>query len=137
MVTDLRYSPKGKYVTVNDRNPKALGICDYSGFVFNRVDMVRQMEWRGNSLVWTGMIVGKPFADKPNEQGRAPILPPDPIPVTLPRLPQGSTLTHGQNQLPVHSAIQQPASILGSVYDGYNYSISPLQALQNFNWGSQ
>lgn len=77
--------PKGKYVSIDINFPEGLGICDYSGFVFNHKDLVKQMEWRGNGLIWTGYMVGKPYLDTPNEQLRPPILPPDPIPLRLPR----------------------------------------------------
>lgn len=78
-------NPLGKHVTIDINNPEALGICDKTGFVFNRKDLVKQMAWQGNALVWTGAYVGKPYLDKPSEQGRSPSLPPDPIPVVQPR----------------------------------------------------
>lgn len=87
-------SPKGKYVgNIDPDSPQALGICDYTGFVFPKKDLIKQMEWRGNALVWTGFLVGKPFLDKPNDQLRPPVLPPDPVPVELPRLQQPSSVT--------------------------------------------
>lgn len=94
----MTYRPKGKHVQIDCSNPNALGICDYTGFVFNRKDLVRQMEWRGNALVWTGFYVGKPYIDKPNEQLRPPILPPDPVPVKEPRLQQPTTITWSVGQ---------------------------------------
>jgi hypothetical protein len=78
---------KGKYVTIDPKYPSALGICDESGFVFNHKDLVKQMEWRGDALVWTGFMVGKPFLDVPNEQNRPPLVKNDPRPVMNPRLP--------------------------------------------------
>jgi len=78
-------NPKGKHVIIDPDNPVALGICDATGFVFKRTDLVKQMEWRGNSLKWTGFLVGKPYVDKPNEQLRTPLLKPDPVPVKDPR----------------------------------------------------
>ena len=75
----------GKYVNIDFYNSEALGVCDYSGFIFNRKDLVRQMEWRGDRLCWTGFYVGKPFADQPNAQLKPPILKPDPLPVKEPR----------------------------------------------------
>lgn len=78
---------KGKYVTIDKDNPDALGICDDSGFVFNHKDLVKQMEWRGNNLVWTGFLVGRPYLDVPNEQNRPPLTKDDPRPVKNPRLP--------------------------------------------------
>ena len=80
--------PKGKYVSIDPNNPEALGICDKTGFVFNRSQLVPQMEWIGNSLQPTGFLVSKKFADTPNEQRRVSILKEDPVPVKNPRLPQ-------------------------------------------------
>jgi hypothetical protein len=78
---------KGKNVTVEFNNPSAVGVCDDSGFVFNHSELVKQMEWRGDKLVWTGLMVGKPYLDKPNEQNRLPLVKDDPRPVKNPRLP--------------------------------------------------
>lgn len=92
--------PHGRHVFVDENSPSALGICDKSGFVFRRIDMVKQMEWRGNALVWTGFIVGKPFVDTPNAQLRPPMLPPDPVPVQNPRLQQPTTVTWSNQSTP-------------------------------------
>ena len=62
-----------------------VGRCDRSLMVFNTSDLVKQMEWVGNQLVWTGMMVGKPFYDEPNEQNRPPLPSRDPAPVKNPR----------------------------------------------------
>lgn len=83
--------PKGKHVQIDTNFPEGLGICDYTGFVFNHKDLVKQMEWRGNGLIWTGYMVGKPYVDTPNEQLRPPILPPDPVPFKIPRPKQPET----------------------------------------------
>ena len=78
---------KGKYVTIDYENPQALGECDRTGFTFNKKDLVKQMEWRGNNLVWTGLMVGKPYVDIPNEQNRPPLVKDDPKAVSDPRPP--------------------------------------------------
>lgn len=78
---------KGKYVKIDPKNPAALGVCDDSGFTFNHKDLVKQMEWRGNNLVWTGLMVGKPYLNVPNEQFRPPLVKDDPRPVKNPRPP--------------------------------------------------
>lgn len=78
-------SPKGKYTRIRRDNPRAVAICDYSGLLCMHEDLVRQMEYRGNALVWTGFMVNKRFADKPNPQNMTPLLMPDPIPVQFPR----------------------------------------------------
>jgi hypothetical protein len=78
---------RGRYVSINPDNPSALGMCDESGFVFNHKDLVKQMQWRGNNLVWTGLLVGRPYLDKPCEQDRPPIVKDDPRAIANPRLP--------------------------------------------------
>lgn len=71
----------GKYATIDEKNPDAIGVCDTSGFVFNHKDLVKQMEWYGDNFVWTGYMVGKPFVDIPAEQNRPPLTKDDPRPV--------------------------------------------------------
>lgn len=77
--------PKGKYRRIDPNNSDAKAVCDRTGFSFNHSDLVKQMEWRGNSLEWTGLMVGRPFVDFPNEQNRTPVMFPDPVPIELPR----------------------------------------------------
>ena len=91
---------KGKNVKVNPSNPQGLGVCDDSGFDFNHCDLIKQMEWRGNNFVWTGLMVGKPYLDKPCEQNRPPIVKGDPKPVNNPRLPKDYTSPEGNTVLP-------------------------------------
>jgi hypothetical protein len=67
---------RGKYVKKGVL--EAIGVCDYSGFYFTKSDLVKQYEWRGNTLQWTGYLVGKPFLDIPNEQYRPPLIKGDP-----------------------------------------------------------
>ena len=91
---------KGKYVSINPDNPSALGVCDESGFVFNHNQLVKQMEWRGNNLVWTGLMVGKPYLDKPSQQNRPPITNDDPKTVANPRLPKDYKSADSNQVLP-------------------------------------
>ena len=91
---------KGKYVSIDPDNPSALGVCDESGFVFNHQDLVKQMEWRGNNLVWTGLMVGPPYVDKPSQQNRPPIVKGDPKPVKNPRLPKDYKSVDSNQVLP-------------------------------------
>lgn len=124
--------PKGKYVSIDFNNPQAVGICDYSGFVFNRRDLERQMEWRGDRLVWTGFYVARRFMDKPNEQLRPPILMPDPVPVLWPRLPQGESNTAANNVISdtIDSITFAPNEI-GSDFDGVLASSDRLETLES------
>jgi len=66
-------------------NPVAAARCDASDFVVGRTDLVKQMEFHGLSLVWTGKWVSKRFADKPNPAMLTPILKADPAPIPNPR----------------------------------------------------
>jgi hypothetical protein len=71
----------GKRTSGND----TVGRCDLSMMVFDTTDLVKKMEWVGNELVWTGMMVGRCFYDEPNEQNRPPLPSRDPAPVKNPR----------------------------------------------------
>jgi hypothetical protein len=66
--------------------PDACGMCDISGFMVRHSDLVKQMEYKGNGLYWTGLWVHKDFADKPNPQGLTPPIYGDPKPVDHPRI---------------------------------------------------
>jgi len=95
---------KGKNVKVNSTNPQGLGVCDDSGFDFNHCDLVKQMEWRGDNLVWTGLMVGKPYLDKPCQQNRPPIVKDDPKPFKNTRLPKDYT-SPGENPVLAPNAL--------------------------------
>jgi hypothetical protein len=106
MATSLKNTPVntqlGEYVKKNVIEP--VGVCDYSGFFFSRSDLVKQREWRGNQLVWTGAIVGRPFVDEPNEQNRPPQIKGDPKAVQNPRpfgieTPQGPEVSGNTSPL--------------------------------------
>ena len=47
---------------------KGFGFCDRSGSMYNLCDLKKQMEWRGNNLTWTGLMVGPDQLDRPNPQ---------------------------------------------------------------------
>lgn len=138
MECSLSYRPKGKHVRIDTESPDALGICDYTGFVFNRKDLVRQMEWRGNSLQWTGFLVGRPYADKPNPQLIPPILPPDPVPIVYPRPQQQQLMLWNSNNLGTWNSIEFTWASLWTLQDGQqtlNYN-QILQQLHNTSWGA-
>ena len=80
----MRPAHSGK-AHISMRRPKAIGECDRCGFWHNKVDMVKQQQWAGNSLIDTGLLVGIDCLDVPQDQYRTLILPPDPEPVTNPR----------------------------------------------------
>lgn len=77
---------RGKFVKYDPDCPRAIGQCDITSSLFAHSDLIKQMEWRGDSLVWTGLMVGRPFVDKPNPQNRPPPVKNDPTVVQNPRL---------------------------------------------------
>ena len=83
---------RGRFVRKNSIEP--VGVCDYSGFLFSKSNLVKQYEYRGNDLVWTGAMVGRPFVDEPNEQNRPPQIKGDPKVVRDPR-PEGIMTPQG------------------------------------------
>ena len=44
-------------------------------------DLKQQMEWRGNRLVWTGMMKCAHHLDRPQQQDRVVVLKADPAPL--------------------------------------------------------
>ena len=53
--------------------------------VYNLSDLTWQKYWRGNSLKSIPILVGPRNLDVPNQQARAKILSPDPVPKQNPR----------------------------------------------------
>lgn len=72
-------------VRVSLRNPNAAGECDACGIWFNLDALQRQFEWRGTKLADTGFLKCRTCLDRPNQQNRTLILPPDPVPRINPR----------------------------------------------------
>lgn len=107
-----KFAPKNyKY---NKNNPQSYGVCDYSGFIFPHCDLIKQKDWRGNNYVWTGLMVGKPFIDKPQPQNRPPMPSTDPNPVTNSRPPSNYIDPESNPVLPSNQLMNK---------------------LNNFNWG--
>lgn len=102
---------KGKYVKIDPKNPNALGVCDQSGFVFNHKDLRKQMEWRGNRLVWTGALRGAPYLDVPNEQNRPNIITKDPRVIRNSRPPADYTDPESNPVLPYNQLVDKLSKI--------------------------
>lgn len=77
--------PKGRWVNIKPDNPDAVARCDRSGQLCNHADLVKQMDFRGDGYIWTGLWVNKYFLDVPNPQNLNPVIKPDPVPVDHPR----------------------------------------------------
>lgn len=73
------------YIPKRKKFISASAQCDNSGFIVMHKDLVKQMEYSGSGLYWTGYLVYKDFYDKPNPQNLAPRLYGDPKTVDNPR----------------------------------------------------
>ena len=77
--------PHGRWVMISEQTPDAVARCDRSGQLCNYNDLVKQMDYRGLGLIWTGLYVNKYFLDVPNPQNLNPVIRPDPMPLHHPR----------------------------------------------------
>lgn len=93
---------RGRVPYVDPDNPQSWGKDDYTGLPVMHPDMIKQMEYIGNGLAWTGFMVHHKDADQPNPQRIPPRLKVDPVPIPNPRylvledlpiIPSGLTIT--------------------------------------------
>lgn len=66
---------------VDATNPSAFGVSDRSGRWYNFRDLVWQYDWRGSRLMNLRILVPVQELDKPQQQLRPKIVPPDPVPI--------------------------------------------------------
>lgn len=76
---------------VSARNPRAFGICDRCGILYNHVDLQWQYDWAGASLINKRILVCDTCNDVPQTQLRAIIVPADPVPIQNPRIQDYAT----------------------------------------------
>jgi hypothetical protein len=79
--------PGPKYARVDPTNPEAWAQCDRCGFWYNHKDLGWQLQWGGQQIYNTQVLVCERCNDIPNEQLRAIILPPDPVAILNARVP--------------------------------------------------
>lgn len=72
--------PTGR-ARVNTSNSRAFAVCDRCGIWVNHEDLSWQFEWSATHLYNKGLLVCRRCLDKPFEQLRTIVLPPDPLPV--------------------------------------------------------
>lgn len=77
----MRIGAKGKYTRQMRSKPRGLGVCDYSGLMVQHAKMVKQYEYAGMGLYWTGFYVNPKYQDVPNPQNLIPIIKLDPVPL--------------------------------------------------------
>lgn len=72
--------PHGR-ARVSSRDPRAFGICDRCGFLYNHNQLKWQFDWAGASLINKRILVCNECNDVPQNQLRAIVLPADPTPI--------------------------------------------------------
>src|SRR5215467_6303432 len=108
------------HARVDPRSPRAFGVCDRCGRLFNLVDLKFQYEWRGSRLGNTQLLVCKQDLDKPFPFFRPIILPPDPEAVRNPR-PEEYAAEMGPTPDPNNPTLGDTTSIWdagASIWDG-------------------
>lgn len=73
------------HVHISRSKPQAQGVCDRCGRWFNHKDLMWQFDWVGARLQNLRILVCQPCRDKPQENIRTIVLPPDPMPIMNPR----------------------------------------------------
>ena len=77
--------PHGR-AQISARAPRALGVCDRCGFLYNHDELQWQWDWQqGPRLFNLRILVCRTCLDIPQESGRTIVLPPDPMPIGDPR----------------------------------------------------
>lgn len=92
-------------------SPRAFAVCDRCGMVYNHRDLGWQQQWIGPALKTLNKLVCDSCRDKPQEQLRTFIIPPDPIPIDTPRPPQYD------NQVVSYLGTEGDTSALGDISD--------------------
>jgi len=99
----MGYASQSGRARTSSSNPQAHAICDRCGFRYNHVDLRWQFDWAGASLINKRLLVCGPCYDEPQQQLRAIVIPPDPMPIVNPRIQNFPTAetntraTSGQN----------------------------------------
>ena len=87
----MAWHPSGR-ARVSASRPQALAICQRCQFTYNLVDLRPTLQWAGVKLQTYDFLVCRSCFDRPNEQLRTIIIPPDPMPVFNPRPERYTTI---------------------------------------------
>ena len=99
----MGYASQSGRARVSSTNPRAFGVCDRCGLLYNHDNLQWQFDWAGASLINKRILVCDICLDVPQEQLRAIVVPADPVPIVQPRIQDFVTAetntraTSGQN----------------------------------------
>jgi hypothetical protein len=80
----MAYASQSGRARTSARNPRAFAVCMRCGIWYNRDQLTFQFDWRGAQLQNLYILVCRECLDTPQEQLRAIVLPPDPVPIFYP-----------------------------------------------------
>ena len=105
--------PHGR-AQVTPSNPRAFGICDRCGFLYNHYELRWQFDYAGAGLINRRILVCDTCEDVPQSQLRNIILPADPVPIINARIQDyqsasvDSRVTSGQTTTDFWTGIPVP-----------------------------
>ena len=73
------------HAEIDPFNPRAVGLCDRCGRVWNRDVLQWRFQWQGMTTVNTGFLECPKCWCPPDNHARGYRIPPDPLPVNQPR----------------------------------------------------
>ena len=113
----MAWRPHG-HARVNSRRPEAAGICDRCGRLFTHATLRWQYDWRSERLQNLRILVcDNGCYDEPQEQLRARILSPDPVPIFNAR-PEPFTYSGFSYDESNIMVMPPPSMALGAATDG-------------------
>ncbi|HEY1806011.1 MAG TPA: hypothetical protein VGG45_16175 [Terracidiphilus sp.] len=85
--------------------PRAVGVCDRTGFLLYLDDLDWQYQYSGFALVNQGHLIGRDYLDKPSEFLQPVVLGPEPKPILNARPTSYGTQNQGGTAVPSISEI--------------------------------
>lgn len=134
----MAYASRSGRASVSVTNPRAFGVCDRCGCWYNRDQLANQFEWRGAALMPTYQYVCPRCYDTPNEQLRAIVIPPDPLPVIQPRVEfflqdESTFMSLGNGTVDPVTNIPIPSQTTIGLVSGGNMTTEPLGLPKGLN----
>jgi len=120
----MAYASRQGRARVSSSSPQAAGQCDRCGFLYTHSTLIWQYDWRGATMQNLRLLVCRNCLDEPQSQLRAIVVPPDPMPIQNPRVPDYVTAetntryTSGQNTIDPNTGIPVPGGNVRITQDG-------------------
>jgi len=110
-------------VRVDARWPQAAGICDRCGLIYQHNKLAWQHDWRSERLLNLRILVCARCYDTPQEQLRARILSPDPVPIMNARPEPFTTTGFGYDESNIMHQPRPSGLPFGSATVGFHMNM--------------